>query len=293
MASMVIAPAFKAQPGDRRVDRQTREILATRFEPDAAIHFEGDGTAAWGTKCDRIDEHRIEHGESRREGTPVRGYREGDATGMTTGMPLTPVRVAAVNDYELILAGLEQLLRGYPDKIVVCDRIVAGEPIDEPVDVALFDLYGRHGVAATTLRLLADDEKVEHVAVFSLELGPDLVAEGRAAGASAFISKALPAGDLVDALVRIAKGEGVIAALPRPHPAMPELTWPGQGAGLTERESQTLVLLADGLPNREIAAALFLSAETVKSYLARIFQKLEVRNRTQAAAFVHRSPDFR
>jgi hypothetical protein len=46
----VIAPLFKATPGDRRVDRQTGELLATRYEPDAALHFEGDGNAAWGTK---------------------------------------------------------------------------------------------------------------------------------------------------------------------------------------------------------------------------------------------------
>ena len=46
----VVTPLFKAKPDDRRVDRQTGEILPTRFEPDAALHFEGDGNAAWGTK---------------------------------------------------------------------------------------------------------------------------------------------------------------------------------------------------------------------------------------------------
>ena len=46
----VIAPLFKAQPGDQRLDRRTGELLPTRVEPDAALHFEGDGNAAWGTK---------------------------------------------------------------------------------------------------------------------------------------------------------------------------------------------------------------------------------------------------
>jgi hypothetical protein len=46
----VIAPLFKAKPGDRRLDRATGELVATRAEPDAALHFEGDGNAAWGTK---------------------------------------------------------------------------------------------------------------------------------------------------------------------------------------------------------------------------------------------------
>jgi DNA-binding NarL/FixJ family response regulator len=204
-----------------------------------------------------------------------------------------PVRVAVVNDYELVVAGLERLLRGFPDKVVVCARVVADARIDEPVDVALFDLYGRQGIAGSTLRALCDNPKVDRVAVFSLELGPDLIAEARAAGASAFISKALPGSDIADALVRTAAGEPVVAALPSPRPASPGLVWPAQSIGLTERESQTLVLLAEGLSNREIAAALFLSAETVKSYLAQVFQKLGVRNRVEAAAFVHRSPDFK
>ena len=46
----VIAPLFRAKPGDERVDRQTGEVLPRRAEPDAALHFEGDGEAAWGTK---------------------------------------------------------------------------------------------------------------------------------------------------------------------------------------------------------------------------------------------------
>jgi hypothetical protein len=46
----VITPLFRAQPGDQRLDRTTGELLPTRVEPDAALHFEGDGTAAWGTK---------------------------------------------------------------------------------------------------------------------------------------------------------------------------------------------------------------------------------------------------
>ena len=46
----VIAPLFRAKPGDERVDRETGELLPRRAEPDAALHFEGDGEAAWGTK---------------------------------------------------------------------------------------------------------------------------------------------------------------------------------------------------------------------------------------------------
>ena len=206
----------------------------------------------------------------------------------------TPVRVAAVNDYELIVVGLEHLLRGFPDTLAVCDRIVVGEPIDAPVDVALFDLDGRLGVAGTTLRTLAEDPKVGHVAVFSLELGPDLIAEGRAAGASAFISKALSASEIADEMVPLCRGRPrrrrIAAVLVPPHPGS---RWPAQSAGLTRTRKPDAGPPLRGLVESEIAAELFLSAESVKSYVGRIFQKLGVRNRVEAAAFVHRSLDFR
>lgn len=202
------------------------------------------------------------------------------------------MRVAVVNDYELIVAGLEHLLSGYPDRLVVCERLLVGEPVEVPVDVALYDLYGRTGVATPALRALVNEPNIARLAVFALDLTRDLVADGRAAGASGFISKALPGEQIADALVRVADGEDVVAATATPKAAHPDLAWPGKSAGLTERESQVLTLLAEGLTNREIAAALYLSAETVKSYVAQLFTKLDVRNRVEASSFVHRTGDF-
>lgn len=203
-----------------------------------------------------------------------------------------PVRVAVVNDYELVVAGLEHLLSRHPDRVLVCDAILAGEPVTANVDVALHDLYGRAGVAADALRTLVGDPHIARVAVFALDLSPDLVADGRAAGASGFISKALRGDEIADALVRVVKGEDVVAGTATPKAASPELSWPGKASGLTERESQVLTLLSEGRTNREIAAALYLSAETVKSYVAQVFSKIEVRNRVEATNFVHRTRDF-
>ncbi|MCU1426270.1 MAG: response regulator transcription factor [Actinomycetia bacterium] len=202
------------------------------------------------------------------------------------------VRVAAVNDYDLIVAGVAQLLSRFPDWLSVCDRVVIGEPIETPVDVALYDTYGRVGIAAPALRALAIESGITYVAMFSLDLGPDVIAEGRAAGAAGFISKALSGDQIAAAIVRVAAGEPVVAATSSPKPASAELTWPGKDDGLTERESQVLVLVAEGLSNREIAAALYLSLETVKGYLREIFNKLGLRNRVEATNYVHRSGAF-
>ena len=109
------------------------------------------------------------------------------------------------------------------------------------------------------------------VAIFSLHLHPDLIAEGRAgAGARGFIAKDLPSEEIVGALLRVATGE-LVTATASVGLAHGTLDWPGRGRGLTQRQSEVVVLAAEGLSNREIAAALFLGTETVKDYLSQAF----------------------
>lgn len=206
---------------------------------------------------------------------------------------MPPVRVAAANDYELVVAGLARMLEQFPDQVVVADTLVIGEPVEVPVDVALYDTYGRTGMSASALRTLVAMDNVAAVAVFSLDLTPDFIAEGRLAGAAGFISKALPAQQVVDALVRVAAGEQVIAMPTPPETdATDDIDWPGKDAGLTERESEVLVLVSEGLSNREIGAALYLGYETVKSYLRDVYAKIGVRNRVEAANWVRGSRQF-
>jgi DNA-binding NarL/FixJ family response regulator len=203
------------------------------------------------------------------------------------------VRVAAVNDYELVVAGVATLLEAYPDRLTVHDRVVIGEPITGgPIDVALYDTYGRNGLAAPALRALLATPEVERVAIFSLDMGPVLVEEARRVGAHGFISKALSGDEIADAIVAVAAGEPVSAHGVSPTPALADLDWPGRSHGLSERESQVLVLIGEGLNNTEIATSLYLSVETIKSHISTIFRKIHARNRAQAAAWVARSGVF-
>jgi NarL family two-component system response regulator LiaR len=203
-----------------------------------------------------------------------------------------PVRVAVVNDYELVVAGMEHLLRNYPDELEVCARILVGEPLPAPVDVALYDLYGTAHGNAPALRKLTAHPDIGKVAVFGMDVTADLIVDINSAGAVGFISKALPGDEIAKALVRIAHGERIVAAPVTEHVEQ-ELLWPGKDAGLTERESEVMVLVARGLSNREIASALYLSPETIKGYVSQAFAKLGVRNRVEATNFVHQSRDFR
>lgn len=198
-----------------------------------------------------------------------------------------------VNDYELVVSGLESLLTQYPDLVTVRDAVIVGEPIlDGPVDVALYDTYGRRGLAAEALEWLVSSDSVRHVAVFSLGLVPALIEEGRQIGVSGFISKALPGKKVAEAIVEVAAGREVVAVDLTTRPALDELEWPGKEEGLTERESQVLVLMAEGLTNPEIAAALYLSVETIKGHVSKVLRKLGLRNRNQASGYVARATSF-
>jgi DNA-binding NarL/FixJ family response regulator len=202
-----------------------------------------------------------------------------------------PISVAAVNDYELIIDGIATMLGRFPDELAVEERIIIGEPIDHPpIDVALYDTYGRVGIAGQALERLRQHRDVLHVAMFTLDLNDQLIADARRHGATGFISKTLPAEAIVEALLRVAVGDEVIArgiddSTSRP-PALDELDWPGKDAGLTERESQVLVLASEGLTNAEIGEALYLGRETVKTYLSRAYARLGVRNRAEAVRFL-------
>jgi DNA-binding NarL/FixJ family response regulator len=196
-----------------------------------------------------------------------------------------------VNDYEIVVAGLAAMLASQ-DPLEVCDAIVIGEPLAAPVDVALYDTYGREGIASGALRTLAATPEVKHVAVFTLDLHRDLIAEAQAAGARGFISKQLTGDAIADAVVWVSRGEVVVAAAPVPRSQRSARDWPGRAKGLSERESQVIVLAAEGLTNREIATALYLSPHTVKGYVSQALRKLELRNRVEAASFVRSHGPF-
>ena len=221
--------------------------------------------------------------------------------------PDARVRVAVVNDHEVIVRGVGAMLARHHE-VHVLDTIVVGQPVlHGPVDVALYDTFGRTEVMEKELSAVLADEQVHAIAVFSLELPPGLIAEAERAGVRSFIAKSVPAERLVHALVRIAAGEDVIVGADDPDDpdatvsrngdvavdtVLAELDWPGKDERLSERESQVLVLVAEGLTNAEIGARLYLGAETVKTYLRQACAKLGLRNRVQAATYVARTEAF-
>lgn len=109
-----------------------------------------------------------------------------------------------------------------------------------------------------------------------------MVSSAREQGAHGYLSKALPARDLVAALEAVAAGQVVVSEPPGQARTASGLEWPGRGEGLTDREAEVLALITQGKSNAEVATLTYLSPNTVKSYIRTVYRKIGVSTRTQA-----------
>ncbi|PDP85710.1 DNA-binding response regulator [Glycomyces fuscus] len=211
-----------------------------------------------------------------------------------------PVRVLVCDDQVLIRTGLTTIIDAQPDLEVVGECGDGQAAVDlvgrlRP-DVVVMDVRMPvlDGIEAT--RLLAGSGvphpvKVLVVTTFNLD---EYVYEALRAGASGFLLKDAPPPQLLHGIRTVATGAALLdpevtrqlvgryAARIRPAEGGPE------DIPLTPRELEVLRLIADGLSNSEIAAALVISQETVKTFVSRILSKLALRDRVQAVVYAYR-----
>ena len=195
-----------------------------------------------------------------------------------------PIRVALVNDYLIVLEGLRSLLKASEPAIEVVELDVRKGP-RRKVDVTLLDTYGEPETLGERVRSLKADASNGAIVVFSFSDHPEAVRHATQAGAGGFISKAVARDQIIDGIKAAAHGEPVVLTQRSQHAQIDEaLQWPGRDIGLTERESELLSLLSTGMTNRELGGHLYVSENTIKTHLRRLYSKLGVRNRAQAAA---------
>ncbi|WP_456825527.1 response regulator transcription factor [Cellulomonas sp. P5_E12] len=195
--------------------------------------------------------------------------------------PQKPVTVALVDDYDVVVMGVAKILDEYRDRVVVAE-IDTNEPVSEAVDIVLYDAFAQPESDHEQIGELVRNPSARKVVVFTWNFHPDLVASAREQGVRGYLSKALPARDFVAALEAVHAGEVVVSEVPgRVRPAN-GLDWPGRGEGLTDRESEILALITQGLSNADVAAHTYLSPNTVKSYIRSVYRKIGAESRTQA-----------
>lgn len=191
-----------------------------------------------------------------------------------------PVRLAIVDDFEVVVVGLAHMFDHYRDRIEVV-QLAPDEPVTVDVDVALLDTFAQPEAGSSDLKVLIDNPHAAKVAVYTWVFEPAVVDAALTAGAAGYLSKTLPAADLVEALERIHAGEVVVSEPPAAHQPVGQ-DWPGREEGLSERESEVVALIALGRSNAEIAAMTYLSINSIKTYIRSAYAKMGVTSRTQA-----------
>ncbi|PFG34835.1 response regulator [Sanguibacter antarcticus] len=220
---------------------------------------------------------------------------------MSGGTAARPIRVVVCDDQDLVRTGFATII-GAQDDLVVVGEAADGEAAtrlvrSERPDVVVMDVRMPvlDGIEAT--RRIAgpgvdDPTKVLIVTTFTLD---SLVFDALRAGASGFLLKDARPAELLTAIRTVAAGESLLApAVTRTligrhaEHLRPADRDTGVLDALTAREREVFVLVADGLSNAEIAQAMVISHETVKTYVSRILLKLSLRDRVQAVVLAHR-----
>jgi DNA-binding NarL/FixJ family response regulator len=191
------------------------------------------------------------------------------------------IRIALVNDYDVVVFGLARILEPYADRLVIVE-IDTNEPVADPADIVLYDSFAQPESDRNEVADIVASRRSRKVVVYTWNLHPDLVRQARRQGASGYLSKALPARDLVGALESVHGGVVVISEPERRAKVINGSDWPGRSEGLTDRESEVLALITQGMSNAEITDLTHLSGNTVKSYIRSTYRKIGVASRTQA-----------
>ena len=216
-------------------------------------------------------------------------------------MTAAPIRVLVCDDQALIRTGFATIIDAQPDLEVVGECADGRAAVDlarrlEP-DLVVMDVRMPvlDGIEATRLLAGAGVErpvKVLVVTTFNLD---EYVYEALRAGASGFLLKDAPAGQLLQGIRTVASGAALLAPevtrqlVGRYAARIRPAETPVADTALTPRELEVLRLIADGRSNGEIAATLVISQETVKTYVSRILAKLGLRDRVQAVVHAYRT----
>ncbi|MFI6705593.1 response regulator [Nonomuraea sp. NPDC050478] len=208
------------------------------------------------------------------------------------------IRLVVADDHAMIRAGLRLVAENAPGMEVVGEAADGGEAVavtrERRPDVLLLDIAmpGMDGLAAATT-LLGDPAPPRILMLTTFGSDENLHAALRI-GVSGFLLKSSPPEHLLEAIRVVAAGDGLIdpavtLRVIASFAAQPPLSPPPELAALTAREVDVLRLLTRGLSNREIALESGVGEATVRSHVAQILRKLDVRDRLQAVVLAYES----
>ena len=213
------------------------------------------------------------------------------------------LRILLVDDHEVVRLGVRALIERQPDMEVVGEAATVSEAITQAEtlapDVVVLDIRLPGGDGMEACRQIKAQRPETRVIVLTSYPDEQILFDAIASGADGYVLKRIGSDELLRALKRVGRGEGLLdpALTEKVFARMKEARQQERAhafADLSAQDLQILARVAEGETNREIGAALQLSEKTVRNYVSIILGKLGLNSRAQAAAYAarHRIEDY-
>lgn len=211
---------------------------------------------------------------------------------------MSKIKVMIVDDHDMVRMGLKTYLMLDPGFEVIGEAGDGREAVevlerglpDGPPDIILMDLMMPNMNGAEATREVLSRFPGMKIVILTSFLEDELVVQAVEAGAVSYVLKTVSAEELIYALQGAYRGMPVMTgdvaqALTR---GLRQRTVQGDDSGMTEREKEVLLLIAEGKSNKDIAEELHISIKTVKTHVSNLLMKCELEDRTQLAIYAHR-----
>ena len=208
------------------------------------------------------------------------------------------LRILLVDDHEVVRVGLKALINDQPGMEVVGEAATAREAVIQAgihrPDIVVLDLRLPDGHGVDVCRKVKAKFPSVRIIVLTSYADDDAILDAIAFGAEGYVLKKIGSDEILDAIRRVGIGENIL------DPSVTETVlssmrhlkrqeWAHVFSGLNARELNILALVTEGKTNGEIGQVLHLSERTVRNYVSTILSKLNLKSRTQAAAFAARN----
>jgi len=192
-----------------------------------------------------------------------------------------PIRILCVDDHRIVREGIELIIARQPDMLVVGSAASAEESVEvfrrHRPDVTLMDLQLGAMSGVEAIRVIRHEHPHARIIVLTMYQGDEDIFRALQAGATTYLLKDTLSDDLIRVVREVHSGMAPV----RPE-VEARLAKRAAGPTLTPREIQVIGLIAEGMRNKEIAAALGISDDTVQVHVKSIFWKLKVNDRSAA-----------
>jgi DNA-binding NarL/FixJ family response regulator len=205
-----------------------------------------------------------------------------------------PIRLLLVDDHQVVLVGLRTVLHNRQGITVVGEAVSRADAVRAAKrlkpDIILMDVRLPDGSGVEACRDILARQPTTRVIFLTSFTDDEFALAAVLAGAQGYVLKNIDADLLIQSIHAVFNGQSLLTPVLTQRTlirvkAAPAQAGPSRKQSLAPQEERVLALVAEGLTNKEIAAALQLSDKTVKNYLSNMFQKLHITRRAQAATF--------